>query len=147
MMAEPVILEGGQSVDGRGKVGFVNPFQFDGVKRFYMVENHRTGFIRAWHGHQREAKYVLAVSGSVIVAAVEIDNWERPSKDLPIHSYVLSAEKPTILHIPAGYANGFMNLTADAKLVFFSTSSLEESLTDDVRYDAHYWDAWTVMER
>ncbi|MDP6087919.1 MAG: dTDP-4-dehydrorhamnose 3,5-epimerase family protein [Nitrospinota bacterium] len=146
-MAEPVLLEGGLSVDGRGKVGFVNSFQFEGVKRFYMVENHRSGFIRAWHGHRREAKYVLAVSGSAIVAAVRIDDWDQPSKDLPIHSYVLSESKPSVLHIPAGYANGFMNLTEDTKLVFFSTSTLEESLNDDVRYDARYWDAWTVEER
>ena len=146
-MAEPVLLEGGLSVDGRGKVGFVNSFQFEGVKRFYMVENHRSGFIRAWHGHRREAKYVLAVSGSAIVAAVRIDDWDQPSKDLPIHSYVLSESKPSVLHIPAGYANGFMNLTEDTKVVFFSTSTLEESLNDDVRYDARYWDAWTVEER
>ena len=51
------------------------------------------------------------------------------------------------MYIPPGYANGFMSLTADAHLVFFSTSSVQDSLTDDVRYDARRWDIWTVDER
>jgi hypothetical protein len=33
------------------------------------------------------------------------------------------------------------------KLIFFSTSTLEESRGDDVRYDARYWDIWQVIER
>ena len=38
---------------------FVNDFNFENVKRFYQVENHRQGFIRAWHGHKKEGKYIL----------------------------------------------------------------------------------------
>ena len=38
---------GGQAVDDRGTVSFVNDFDFNNVKRFYQVENHRRGFIRA----------------------------------------------------------------------------------------------------
>jgi dTDP-4-dehydrorhamnose 3,5-epimerase len=40
-----------------------------------------------------------------------------------------------------------MSLTGDAKLMFFSTSTVEESREDDVRFDARYWDAWSVEER
>ncbi len=145
--AVPRLIEGGLGIDERGDIAFVNDFQFEGVKRFYMVSNHRVGFVRAWHAHRREGKYVTVVQGAAIVAAVAIDNWERPSKNAEIHRYVLSAQKPAVLYIPPGYANGFMSLTADTKLVFFSTSSLEESRSDDVRYDARYWDAWQVIER
>ncbi len=145
--AVPRLIEGGLGIDERGDIAFVNDFQFEGVKRFYMVSNHRVGFVRAWHAHRREGKYVTVVQGAAIVAAVAIDNWERPSKNAEIHRYVLSAQKPAVLYIPPGYANGFMSLTADTKLVFFSISSLEESRSDDVRYDARYWDAWQVIER
>jgi hypothetical protein len=31
--------------------------------------------------------------------------------------------------------------------MFFSTSTLEESAGDDVRFDARYWDVWGVVER
>jgi dTDP-4-dehydrorhamnose 3,5-epimerase-like enzyme len=146
-MAKPELMQGGTSIDDRGELGFVNDFRFSNVKRFYTVRNHRQGFIRAWHAHKKEEKYVSVVQGAAVVAAVKIDRWENPSKDLEIHRFVLSAEKPSVLFIPAGYANGFMNLTADTKLLFFSTSTLEESQGDDIRYEAHYWDPWQVIER
>jgi dTDP-4-dehydrorhamnose 3,5-epimerase len=143
----PILIEGGIGVDDRGDVAFANDFNFDGVKRFYLVSNHRSGFVRAWHAHRHEAKYVIVVQGSAIVACVLIDNWERPSKEAHVHRYVLSSNKPAVLYIPAGYANGFMSLTPDAKLMFFSTSNMEEARGDDIRYDAHYWDPWQVVER
>lgn len=145
--SEPTLIEGGLSVDDRGQVAFVNGFDFKDVKRFYMVSNHSAGFVRAWHAHKREAKYVLAVKGAALVGAVKIDDWDKPSKDAEVKRFTLSAKKPTVLYIPAGYANGFMSLTKDARLIFFSTSTLEESLGDDIRYDARYWDIWTVEER
>jgi dTDP-4-dehydrorhamnose 3,5-epimerase len=143
----PRLLEGALAVDDRGSVSFVNGFDFAGVKRFYAITNHRQGFVRAWHAHRREAKYVTAAAGSAIVAAVAIDDWERPSRSAEVHRFVLSAERPSVLYIPPGHANGFMSLTADAKLLFFSTSTIEESRNDDVRFDARYWDAWSVEER
>jgi dTDP-4-dehydrorhamnose 3,5-epimerase-like enzyme len=60
---------------------------------------------------------------------------------------VLSASAPAVLYIPAGYANGNMSLTADAKAVFFSTATVEESREDDIRLDARLWDPWPVEER
>jgi len=141
------ILHGGIAVDDRGEVGFVNDFDFAGVKRFYTVANHRIGFVRAWHAHRNEAKYVMVLEGAALVGAVAIDDWENPSKEAEVARFVLSAKKPSVLFIPAGYANGFMSLTEDARLVFFSTSTLEESMGDDIRYDARYWDIWQVEER
>ena len=145
--ARPRLIQGGLAVDDRGEVGFVNDFDFAGVKRFYMVSNHSAGFVRAWHAHRREAKYVLVAKGAAVVGAVAIDNWETPSKGAEVKRFVLSAKKPAVLYIPPGHANGFMSLTDDAKLIFFSTSSLDESMNDDVRYDARYWDVWRVEER
>jgi len=144
---EPTLLNGGLAVDDRGQVSFVNDFDFKGVKRFYMVGNHKAGFVRAWHAHKKEAKYVLVVKGAAVVGTVEIDDWDKPSKDLEVKRFVLSEKKPTVLYIPEGYANGFMSLTKDAQLIFFSTSSLDESLGDDFRYDSHHWDIWSVEER
>lgn len=146
-MATPQLFEGGLAVDDRGEIGFVNDFKFDGVRRFYSVTNHRSGFIRAWHAHKREAKYVTVVEGAALVGAVEINDWDKPSKDSKVWRYVLSANKPSVVFIPAGYANGFMSLTAGTKLIFFSTSSLEETHGDDIRYDAYYWNPWEIVER
>jgi dTDP-4-dehydrorhamnose 3,5-epimerase len=143
----PQLIKGGLSVDDRGTVSFVNDFNFSNIKRFYIVENHKAGFVRAWHAHKNESKYVLVVKGSALIGAVKIDNWENPSKEQKVYRFVLSEKNPSVLFIPAGYANGFMSLTEDAKVIFFSTSELKDSINDDIRYDAHYWDCWKIEER
>lgn len=146
-MEEPRIIDGGLAVDDRGQVSFVNEFAFEGVKRFYMVSNHRQGFVRAWHAHKKEAKYVFVTKGAAKIGAVAIDKWDEPSPEAEVKQYVLSEKNPKILYIPAGYANGFMTLTEEAQIIFYSTSTLEESLGDDFRYDARHWDIWNVEER
>jgi len=138
---------GDSAIDDRGEVAFVNDFSFAEVKRFYIVRNHRAGFVRAWHGHRKEGKYVLPVAGASVVAAVAVDNWESPSPDLKVHRFVLDCAKPRILWIPPGYANGLMSLTTDAKLMFFSTSTIEQSRGDETRLPSRLWDAWSVEER
>jgi dTDP-4-dehydrorhamnose 3,5-epimerase-like enzyme len=141
------LLKGGLAVDDRGQVGFVNEFDFADVKRFYTVTNHERGFVRAWHGHRHEAKYATVVAGTMLVCCVAIDDWTNPSPALPILRFILSERVPSILYIPAGHANGFMSLTEGAKIVFFSTATLQESLQDDIRFPARRWDPWSVEER
>ena len=146
MRDKPHVFNGGLAVDDRGEIAFVNEFDFEDVKRFYMVSNHKAGFVRAWHAHKHEAKYVMAVSGEAVIGAVKIDDWKKPSRNLAVERYVISSKKPQVLYIPPGYANGFMSLTSDLKLTFFSSSTLEESANDDIRYDARYWDIWNIIE-
>jgi len=143
----PRILPAGIAIDDRGTLSFANALDLSGVKRFYCVSNHRVGFVRAWHGHRAEAKYVFPLRGAMLVAAVHVDDWESPSPDLPVHRFTLSANQPQVLHIPPGHANGSMSLTPDAQLIFFSTSTVEESRADDIRFHARYWDPWHVDER
>jgi dTDP-4-dehydrorhamnose 3,5-epimerase-like enzyme len=87
------------------------------------------------------------VLGAMLVCCVAIDNWEQPSPDLPIQRFVVSDKSPAVLYIPAGYANGFMSLTNQAKAIFFSTATLDESMDDDIRFDAYTWDPWSAKER
>jgi len=144
---QATLLKGGVAADDRGSLRFVNDFGFAGVKRFYVIENHRVGYVRAWHGHKKEGKYFFAAKGSFVIAGVKVDDWEKPSKDLPVERFVLSDESPSILYLPPGYSNGLMALTEGARLMVFSTSSLDESKGDDYRLPARYWDCWSVEER
>jgi len=143
----PTLIDGGLAVDDRGRLAFVNGFDFPGVKRFYVIANHRAGFVRAWHGHKLESKYLFVVSGALLVASVCIDDWTNPSPDLPVSRFVLSADKPALLHVPAGLAHGHMTLTDDTRILVLSTTTLAESLNDDYRFDARRWDPWQVVER
>ena len=87
--------------------------------------------------------------GAAIVAAVEFDHDTRPSKSKTVHRFVLSEEQPGVLAIPAGYANAFRILRPGTVLVFFSSSTLEESEKDDYRFPPDYWgeDVWRVDHR
>ncbi len=139
-------IQGKRSHDQRGSVAFVNYFSFKGVKRFYQVENKNKKFIRAFHGHMKEAKYVYVVKGKILLCAVHLTDNVSPSKDENVYKFELSATKPQVIYIPPSFANGFMNLTKDARVIFFSTATLQESLQDDYRFPSDYWgkDVWNI---
>lgn len=143
------ILDGNTAVDDRGFLKFVNDFDFEKVKRFYQVENFSLNTIRAFHGHMKESKYVYVVSGSAIVCVVKMTDTKKPSKKVIVNRYILSDKKPQILFVPAGYANGFKPLEKNTKIIFFSTSTLEESKGDDYRFPVDYWgeNIWKVENR
>ena len=132
---KPELMNGGLAVDDRGMVRFVNDFSFTDIKRFYQVSNHKRDYIRAWHGHNHEQKYVYVVKGTALIGAVNMQTEE-------IFKFVLSDKKPSILKIPNGFANGFKTLEEDTQILFFSTSTLQESLGDDIRFAYDKWNIW-----
>lgn len=148
----PVVsqLQGRKVTDDRGSLSFVNDFDpvKYGIRRLYVVENHRPGFIRAWHGHENESKFVTVVSGAALIALVPIKDaalLEQGAIGAPlVTKHVLSADNPQVLCVPPGYFNGFKNLAENTKIVFFSDRTLEESKGDDIRrnWDAFGYDVW-----
>lgn len=140
MNNEITLIKGGISIDDRGCLRFANDFNFEGVKRFYQVENHRRGFIRAWHGHRNEGKYVWVTSGTALIGVVPLDSKEGDMSN--VKKFVLSDKSPSILWIPKGNYNGFMSLEENTKIIFFSTSTLEESKDDDIRKEYDVWNIW-----
>lgn len=134
-MKDLKILNGGSSIDDRGIVTFINDFHFENVKRFYQVENHSKGYIRAWHGHKKEGKYVYVIQGTALIGVVDMTTEK-------ISTYILSDKQIKILYIPPGYYNGFKSLEENTKIIFFSTSTIEESIDDDYRENFNRWDIW-----
>ena len=135
----PQIIKGGISVDDRGSVSFVNDFVFNDVKRFYIIKHTSPKTIRAWQAHKKEIKFFYVLKGDFHIKLIKIDNWEKPIKESEIISYSLSRKDNSMLVIPKGYANGFINLESNSELLVFSSSSLEESLKDDYRFDKDYF--------
>lgn len=135
-METPKLITGGVAVDDRGSLRFVNDFDFSGVKRFYQVQNHRRGFIRAWHGHKIESKYVYVVKGTALIGAVPLEG------DPIVVKFTLSDKTPRVLYIPNNYANGAMTLEEDTIIQYFSTSTLEQSKGDDIRFPYDKWNIW-----
>ena len=122
-----VLINGDSSVDKRGRVTFINDFDMKDVKRFYIVENW-TEAPRAWHGHKKESKYVYVPIGTAKIMVKNMETGER--KD-----HILSEHAPQVLHIPPGNYNGSVSLERGTKIMYFSTSTLEESKADDFRED------------
>ena len=77
---EPKIIKGNRIFDNRGSLIFNNNLDFKEIKRFYIVHNYSKNFIRAWHGHLIEEKYIKCLSGTFQVSAVKIGNIKKPNK-------------------------------------------------------------------
>jgi dTDP-4-dehydrorhamnose 3,5-epimerase len=145
--SEPTLFPGNKAFDDRGNLGFINGFDISSFKRFYIVENHSKDFIRAWHGHLKEAKAIIVTKGVAIVCAVKMDDPITPSKNNEVIRKVISATSTSAFYIPAGYANGFMTLSDDAQILVFSSTTLEESQGDDYRFEFDYWNPWEIVPR
>ncbi|MFH6958399.1 hypothetical protein ACHRV1_13425 [Flavobacterium aquidurense] len=133
------IIEGGNFLDHRGSISYVNDFSFKEIERFYIISNSEENPIRAWQGHKLDAKNFYCVSGAFKIHFLKIDNWENPSKNLKIETILVSARESKIVHIPAGYANAIESLEKDSKLISFSTLPLANVCDDDFRYASDYW--------
>ena len=117
---QPKIIKGNHHTDHRGTLSFNNDFNSFGVKRVYTIENESLDFVRAWQGHQIEQRWFVAVVGSFRIKLVPIDNWENPSKDLPIFEFVLTTENFDVLHVPAGFASSIQALEEKSKLLLLA---------------------------
>jgi dTDP-4-dehydrorhamnose 3,5-epimerase len=144
-MEKPEIIEGGLHADDRGSVAFVNNFDLKDIRRFYTITHPDTNVIRAWQGHKKEAKWFFCSKGSFQVLLVKIDNWESPSNDLKVISFQLSENKPRVVAVPPGYANGFKATEPDSTLVVFSDTDLEASKIDDFRFNRNLWYNWKTI--
>ncbi|MFH0749736.1 MAG: dTDP-4-dehydrorhamnose 3,5-epimerase family protein [Candidatus Gottesmanbacteria bacterium] len=147
--ALPRLIYGDIFSDDRGSVRFVNSFHFSCIKRFYQINNRSIKTIRAFHGHEFEEKFIYVANGSILLCAVYLDSLTAPSRKQRVFRYILSADTPTILHIPSQYANGFKTLKPKTTVLVFSTCSLAESKKDDYRYPYDYWGKtiWVVKNK
>jgi len=138
----PIFFESNSSSDERGTVSFTNDLNLQKAIRTYKVENSQLKTVRAWHGHKVEEKWVNVEQGEFLVCVVKVDDFTSPSKDSEIQTYKMSP-KDGFLYIPPNFANGAMNLTEDNAIRYYSSSTLEESLNDDFRFESDYWDPWS----
>lgn len=136
------ILEGGKFVDTRGTLTFFNDFDMSKVKRFYRIDHPQISVVRAWQGHKFEKKWFFVVKGSFLVAIVKPDNWEQPSRNERVQTFILKENQQQILHVPGGYANGFKALEPDSAIIIFSDFTVTESANDSFRFDNDYWFDW-----
>tara|TARA_B100001059_G_C17634606_1_gene476173 strand:+ start:208 stop:642 length:435 start_codon:yes stop_codon:yes gene_type:complete len=142
MTKKPRLIFGGSFEDERGRLDFINYFNAQEIKRVYFTTHPKTSTIRAWQGHTVESRWFICVQGSFQVKIIEVDDWENPSEDLEVHSYVLSSSKPEVLFVPEGCLNGFKAIEENSKLMIMSNYGMNEIEDDQVRFDKEKWNQW-----
>ncbi len=134
MTNQPTILKRQVHLDNRGEVLHYGSQALGGIQRLYVVRPSLEAGFRGWHGHKKEAKAFLCLSGSVRISSVRVDDWEKPTGLGPAESWHLDAKVGDLLVIPDGYANGIEPLEAGVSVLVMSNRTLKQSLDDDYRY-------------
>ncbi len=133
-----MLLEGKKHQDARGIITFNNEFDAAQIKRIYTIKNSSIEFIRGWHGHKVEQRWFACMKGSFDISVIEIDDFEKPSKDLTIQKYLLTDDVLTYLHIPAGCITAIQSKSLDSKLLVLADYGLGE-IADEYRFDLNYF--------
>ena len=146
-MHRPNLIKGGNHTDNRGTIHFVNDFLLDDVKRFYLIHHPDTEVIRAWQGNKIEQKWFYVVEGAFKVITVQPGDWQNPSNNkLSLEEFDLGARNNEILHVPAGYANGFKALVPGSKVIVYSNIYIHQAADDDFRFPKEYWYDWKNLK-
>ncbi len=145
MQKLPGVIHGGYHKDERGILTFFNDLDLTQVKRVYIIEHPDIKFVRAWQGHKVEQKWFIVIAGSFKVVAVQPDDWNHPSQNLPAYDFTMKASDSTVLHIPGNYANGIKALEPGSKIMTFSNFTITESANDSFRFDKEMWYDWNEL--
>ena len=137
------VIDGEIFNDYRGRISSLNSFQFDGIKRSYIITHSDTSIIRGWHAHQFERKWFYCPKGSFTLALVKIDNWESPSVNLKAEIFSLTENESRLVCVPAGYANCLKANEPNSIMIVYSDKILSEALGDSWRYDKDMWVDWS----
>ena len=132
-------ISGGIAKDERGQIRFVNGFDMNLVKRFYIIKNEDTELIRGWRAHRIEQRWYYVLSGSFEMNLVKIDDWDNPSVNLAIERHILSSDNMEVLHIPAGYGTAFKALSPNSEIMVFADYNLEHAKLDDYTWSSDYF--------
>ncbi|MEA1850856.1 MULTISPECIES: WxcM-like domain-containing protein [Chryseobacterium] len=138
-MEKPMLIQGKSFADDRGSLFFNNDFNASQIKRIYFIENRDTQFIRGWTGHKTEQRWFSATQGSFTINLIKIDNWEKPSENLPVLKFELNSENLDILHVPPGYASAIQSHHENSRLLVMADYALGE-ITDDYRFPINYFE-------
>ena len=55
------------------------------IKRFYTIDNHKAGTIRAFHGHLKEKKFIVVVRGRIQIVIFPFEDVNTEKKKINAH--------------------------------------------------------------
>jgi dTDP-4-dehydrorhamnose 3,5-epimerase-like enzyme len=135
---KPNLITGNQFKDQRGTLFFNNDFDLTNIKRIYVIENKNEDIVRAWQGHKIEQRWFIVIEGKFRIQLIEVDNWDKPSKNLPKIEFILKSENLDVLHVPPGFISCIQSLDKKSKLIAFTDYKLGE-INDEFKYPTNYF--------
>ena len=119
-------------------------FEFDAQEEFYSTS--ARGVIRGMHFQipdRAHAKTVTCLHGSILDVVLDL------RRDAPTYgkhwSIVLSASKPVVLHIPVGFAHGFLSLEDESLVYYRCTTPHSPEHDRGIRWDSFGFE-WPVAD-
>lgn len=138
-MGKIKIIEGEIFTDYRGKIFSLNNFYFGGVKRCYFLYHPDTNIFRGWNAHKNERKWFYCIKGSFQLECVEIDNWENPSDELILETFIMTDNKSELVAVPKGYGTCLKANEPDSIMMVLSDKTLDETVGDNYKYESSKW--------
>lgn len=135
------IIKGGSHSDHRGTISFVNDFDMNPVRRFYVISHPDTEIVRGWRAHKIEQRWFQVLYGAFLIRLVKIDNWESPSKNLPVEKFTLFADNNEVLYIPAGYGTLIQAIQKNSRIIVYGDYGIENANLDDYLYPSDYFES------
>ena len=135
---KPYLISGNQFKDQRGTLFFNNDFDLTNIKRIYVIENKNEDIVRAWQGHKIEQRWFSVIEGKFRIQLIEVDNWDKPSENLPKIEFILKSENLDVLHVPPGFISCIQSLDKKSKLIAFTDYKLGE-INDEYKYPTNYF--------
>jgi dTDP-4-dehydrorhamnose 3,5-epimerase-like enzyme len=133
----PAIILGGNHSDSRGKLKYNNSFDLSQVKRIYSILLNQK-CIRGWQGHKIEQRWFAAISGTFNIKLILVDNWNKPSVNLPKKKFELSSDSLDVLHVPAGYLTSIEAVEDNSIILVMSDYCLNE-IKDEYKFSEKYF--------
>ena len=94
------------------------------IRRMYLVKNWSKDTVRAFHKNYDETKCFFVISGAVKFVLFD-DRPESPTYR-EVAKFILTADDPKILVVPAEVHNGWKALTADTLLLGTADTLMSE---------------------
>ena len=130
MKEYPNLVVGDQHIDARGKISFINDFDMLAVRRMYMLTYDSPSTTRGWRAHRREQRWFTALNGSFRISTVEIDDWVKPSKALPMLTFNLEEAHLKVLHVPPGFGTFIEALEPNSKILVYGDYLIDQAAND-----------------
>ena len=119
------------------------------IKQINFSYNNKEFTLRGFHFQKspyQEDKIISCISGEIL--NVSIDLRKNSKTYLKVFSKVITSKDNTSLLIPKGFANAYLTLKKNTKILYYMSEFYKPSYSSGIRYDDPFFDIkWPVKPK